>query len=57
MLLRDVFLLLGGSLAMADGFQVSGLSAWIGEQFKFFDGVNKETLLITLQVVASVATE
>jgi hypothetical protein len=42
---------------MADGFQVSGLSAWIGEQFKFFNTVDKKLVLITLQVVSAVATE
>ena len=42
---------------MADGFQVSGLSAWIGDQFKFFTDVDEKIVLITLQIVSAIATE
>jgi hypothetical protein len=46
-----------GSLALARGFQVSGLSDWIGDQLKSLDFNSKELTSVFLQVMTQIFTE
>ncbi len=48
----DILLLFGGGMALAVGFQTSGLALWIGEQLKALDTVPLIVLLII--VIASI---
>jgi sodium-dependent dicarboxylate transporter 2/3/5 len=47
-----VLLLFGGGLAIANGFQATGLAAWIGQQMSLLEGVS--LFVILLVVVAGV---
>ncbi len=47
-----ILLLFGGGLAIANGFQATGLALWIGQQMTLLEGVSLLVLLIV--VVASV---
>ncbi len=47
-----ILLLFGGGLAIANGFQATGLAQWIGQQMTLLEGVSLLVLLIV--VVASV---
>ncbi len=47
-----VILLFGGGIALANGFEISGLATWIGSQFSALQGIH--VLLLLLVVVASV---
>ncbi len=48
----NILLLFGGGLALASGFQDSGLAGWIGEQFSQFRGIS--FFLILLITIASI---
>lgn len=47
-----VLILFGGGLALAEGFQETGLATWLGQQFTLIDGV--AFILLLLIIVASV---
>ncbi|MDG5491805.1 DASS family sodium-coupled anion symporter [Psychroserpens sp. SPM9] len=47
-----IILLFGGGMALAKGFEVSGLAEWIGNQMTSFAGIS--TLLLILVLVAAV---
>jgi len=53
----NIIFLSAGSLAIADGFQASGLSIWIGNQMKSLATGNKEITLIVVMLVTAVTTE
>ena len=46
-----------GSLALAKGFQQSGLSDWIGDELKSLNENNKEVTTIFLQIITQFLTE
>lgn len=48
----DILLLFGGGMALAVGFQTSGLALWIGEQLKALDTV--PLIVLLLIVIASI---
>ena len=48
----DILLLFGGGMALAVGFQTSGLALWMGEQLKALDTVSLIVLLLI--VIASI---
>jgi sodium-dependent dicarboxylate transporter 2/3/5 len=47
----DVILLFGGGLALANGFQISGLDQWIGDQLKILQGA---PLLVLVGIIVFV---
>lgn len=47
-----VLLLFGGGLALAQGFKISGLAQWLGEQMTLAEGIS--TLLLLLLIVAAI---
>ncbi|WP_047546768.1 SLC13 family permease [Psychroserpens sp. Hel_I_66] len=47
-----IILLFGGGMALAQGFQTSGLAEWIGNQMTLFAGIT--TILLILLLVAAV---
>ncbi len=47
-----IILLFGGGLALANGFQSSGLAAWIAAQFSLLEGIH--LLLLLLIIIAAV---
>jgi len=52
-----IILLFGGGLALAEGFQGSGLAAWIGGQMTALEGVNLFLLLLILVGAVNFLTE
>ena len=52
-----IILLFGGGMALAQGFQVSGLAAWIGSQMTLFAGVTTIALLFLLIAAVNFLTE
>lgn len=52
-----VFILLGGGLALAAGFQETGLAHWIGEQIHFLDSVPAWLMLLTVTTLIIFLTE
>jgi di/tricarboxylate transporter len=53
----NVILLLGGSLAMAEGCEISGLSEWIGDLLNKILPDSKYASLIIIMIVSVVGTE
>ena len=53
----DVILLFGGGLALANGFQVSGLDQWIGDQLKILQGSPLVVLIFIIVFVTIFLTE
>jgi len=53
----NVILLVGGGLAISDGANKSGLSAWVGDQLFALNSLSQEAILAILLVIISCATE
>ena len=53
----DVLILFGGGFALAQGFQQSGLTAWIGSQLGFLDQVHWLTVVVVVALVTIFLTE
>ena len=53
----DVLILFGGGFALAQGFQQSGLTEWIGQQLDFLQQVHWFVLVIGVAVVTIFLTE
>ncbi len=53
----NIVLLFGGGFALAKGFEVSGLSIWIGEQLQFGDSFPLILLLLIVIILISFLTE
>lgn len=52
-----IILLFGGGLALAQGFKISGLAEWIGNQMTLLEGVALILLLLILVTVVNFLTE
>ncbi|MCI4671164.1 MAG: DASS family sodium-coupled anion symporter [Bacteroidia bacterium] len=52
-----ILLLFGGGLALAQGFKISGLAAWIGGQMSLLDGISLIVLLLILVTAVNFLTE
>ena len=52
-----IVLLFGGGFALADGFQASGLSLWVGENLKLFAGLPTWALIALVCLVITFLTE
>lgn len=52
-----ILLLFGGGLALAQGFQESGLAAWLGGQMNLLEGVSIVVLLLVLIASVNFLTE
>ncbi|MGB6268719.1 MAG: SLC13 family permease [Olleya sp.] len=52
-----IILLFGGGMALANGFETSGLAKWIGNQMTAFGGFNTLLLLVLLITVVNFLTE
>jgi sodium-dependent dicarboxylate transporter 2/3/5 len=53
----DVLILFGGGFALAEGFQQSGLTGWIGEQLGFLEAVHWLLLAFTVALLTVFLTE
>jgi sodium-dependent dicarboxylate transporter 2/3/5 len=53
----DIVLLFGGGFALANGFKVSGLSAWLGSQLQFSEGTNIYLLVFVLCLLIAFISE
>jgi len=53
----DVLILFGGGFALAQGFQQSGLTEWIGQQLDFLQHVHWFILVLTVALVTIFLTE
>jgi sodium-dependent dicarboxylate transporter 2/3/5 len=53
----DVILLFGGGLALADGFDSSGLAGWIAAQLNSLNGIPFLLLLFAISVLVLILTE
>jgi sodium-dependent dicarboxylate transporter 2/3/5 len=52
-----ILLLFGGGLALAEGFKISGLAAWIGGQMTLLEGASLIILLLLLTALVNFLTE
>ena len=52
-----ILLLFGGGMALAKGFDSSGLAIWIGSQMSFFDAIPLLALLLFLVAIVNFLTE
>ena len=52
-----ILLLFGGGMALAKGFDTSGLAIWIGKQMNFFDAIPLLALLLVLITMVNFLTE
>jgi len=52
-----ILLLFGGGLAIASGFQESGLAAWIGSQLNVLEGASMLVMIIVTTILILVLTE
>ncbi len=52
-----VILLFGGGLAIAAGFDQSGLAMWLGEQLELLEGVSMVIIILTVVTMAVFLTE
>ncbi len=52
-----ILLLFGGGLALAEGFKVSGLAQWIGNQFTLFEVLPTLLLIFSIITVVNFLTE
>ncbi|MBI4352314.1 MAG: SLC13/DASS family transporter [Candidatus Omnitrophica bacterium] len=53
----EVILLLGGGLALAESFQATGLASWLGEGFRFLQGMPLLWLLFLLCLLTAFLSE
>jgi len=53
----DVLILFGGGFALAQGFQQSGLTGWIGSQLDFLNQVHWSVLIVAVALVTIFLTE
>ena len=53
----DVLILFGGGFALAQGFQESGLTGWIGSQLDFLDQVHWSVVVVVVALVTIFLTE
>jgi sodium-dependent dicarboxylate transporter 2/3/5 len=53
----DIVLLFGGGFAMAKGFELSGLTGWLGEQLKFDSTTNIYLLICGLCILITIISE
>lgn len=53
----DVLILFGGGFALAQGFQQSGLTGWIGSQLDFLDQVHWLVMVVAVAMVTIFLTE
>ena len=53
----DILILFGGGFALAQGFQESGLTAWIGLQMDFLEGSHAFVMLAMVAVITLFLTE
>jgi sodium-dependent dicarboxylate transporter 2/3/5 len=53
----DILILFGGGFALAQGFQDSGLTGWIGQQMDFLSGSHAFVLLVVVAVITLFLTE
>ncbi|XP_071789588.1 Na(+)/citrate cotransporter-like isoform X2 [Asterias amurensis] len=53
----NVVFLLGGGFALADGCKESGLSQWLADQFRVFQGVPAPVLILIITIVICIFTE
>ncbi|TAN53172.1 MAG: SLC13/DASS family transporter [Methylococcaceae bacterium] len=53
----DIVLLFGGGFALAKGFELSGLSAWLGQQLAFVADANIYGVLLALCALIAVISE
>jgi solute carrier family 13 (sodium-dependent dicarboxylate transporter), member 2/3/5 len=52
-----ILILFGGGLALAEGFQTSGLAAWMGESLKLLDNVSFIVILFAVSAMVNFLTE
>ena len=52
-----ILLLFGGGMALAEGFKVSGLAAWIGSQMTLLQGLSILVLIVILIACVNLLTE
>ena len=52
-----ILLLFGGGMALAKGFDTSGLAIWIGKQMNFFDAIPLLALILVLITMVNFLTE
>ena len=52
-----ILLLFGGGIALARGFQITGLADWIGQQLVFFKGLPVPLLVLALCLLVTFMTE
>ncbi len=52
-----ILILFGGGLALAEGFQSSGLAGWLGESLKMMDNVSFIVLLFIVSAMVNFLTE
>jgi len=52
-----IIVLFGGGLALAAGFQESGLAEWIGQQMSLLEGVNLLLLIFIVALMLNFLTE
>ena len=52
-----ILLLFGGGIALARGFQITGLADWIGQQLVFFKGLSVPLLVLALCILVTFMTE
>lgn len=52
-----ILILFGGGLALAEGFQVTGLAVWIGERFTLIEGIGFFALLLIIVASVNFLTE
>jgi sodium-dependent dicarboxylate transporter 2/3/5 len=53
----DIILLFGGGFALAEGFRVSGLSAWIGNSLHAADSVNPLFIVLMITILITIISE
>ncbi len=53
----DLVLLFGGGFALASGFKESGLSMWLGEQFRGFGGLHPVLVIVVICLIVTFLTE